>query len=70
LEHQLTDKGTKTGVTLGVNLDSTGVAFATGNTVGTSTTTRVNLAINPDVAGTYTVLVAVGGSAAQVGLQA
>jgi hypothetical protein len=58
-----TDKATKTGVTLGVNLDTTGVAFATGNTVGTSTTTRVNLAINPDVAGTYTVLVAVGGSA-------
>jgi len=58
-----TDKGTKTGVALGAGLDTTGIAYATGDTVGTSTTSRINLSINPDVAGSYTVLVAVGGSA-------
>jgi len=58
------DKATKTGVALGVGLDTTGVAFATGNTVGTSTTSKINLAINPDVAGSYTILVTVGGAAA------
>jgi len=57
------DTATVTGSTL-ATLDTTGVAFASGVTAhGTSATTVLKLSINPDVAGTYQVLVAVGGSA-------
>jgi hypothetical protein len=58
------DVASKTASAQSAGIDANGVAFATGITASAKATTSVTAVISPDVAGTYTVLVTVGGAAA------
>jgi hypothetical protein len=59
----VTDTATKTASAKVGTLDTTHVALASVTSTGTTGSSTVGLTINPDVAGTYTILVAVGGNA-------
>jgi hypothetical protein len=58
----VSDVATVTASSKNVTLTSTEVAFADVTATGTTGSSTLNLSINPDVAGTYQILVAVGGN--------